>query len=100
MDFVQPSAEELKRDSFTVKKQKVTVGVMYFLPVQVLDSAATKKAKHDRYKTVYEVFPADLILNDFNKNWDQYLPKSTPTKPDSVNKLGSVGTNSVAKKPK
>jgi hypothetical protein len=94
MDFVQPTTEELKGDSFTVKKRKVPVGVMYFMPVQLLDSAATKKARKDRYKTVYEVYPADLILNDFNKNWDWMIPKPTAPKPDTGNK----GTNAVVKK--
>lgn len=93
--FVPPTQAELKQDSFTVKKQKVAVAVTYYLPVQEVDSAASKGKKKLVYKTVYEVYPSDLILNDFNKNWDYMLPKST--KADSLKK---EEVNAIAKKHK
>jgi hypothetical protein len=89
MDFVQPTQDDLKRDSLTLKKQKIGIGVMYFIPVIVLDSAATKKAKKQTYKQVYQFLPSELILNDANRNWDFMIPNTVQ---------GTQGTNNTNKK--
>lgn len=79
LDFVDPPAAELKKDSFTVKKAKVPFAVIYFVPVTVVDSVASKKAHKLVPTVVFSQIPAELILFDINKNFDYLLPK--PIKP-------------------
>lgn len=79
MDFAQPTPEELKNDSFIVKKQKISIGSIYFIPRIITDSSI-KKGQKSKQKLVYVQIPQDLILNDWNKNFDYLLPKEEKKK--------------------
>lgn len=80
MDFIQPTQDELKKDSFIVKKQKTPIGVMYFIPELVADSVNSKKGQRMKRKLIYVQIPGDLILNDWNKNFDYLLQKEEEKK--------------------
>jgi len=90
LDFVQPSPNDLQKDSFTVKKQRVPVSTVYYVPVAVIDSSVIRKNKsrmtssiyQTAIKTVYVPLPSDLLLYDFNRNFNALLPKlnNKPTK--------------------
>lgn len=102
MDFVQPTADDLKKDSLTLRKVKVPIGSTYYVPVNVLDSAATKKQRKNVYRITMIPLAADLILYDFNKNLDQFAkkltPADTPTKKETDPHNGGLQPTAGGKK--
>jgi hypothetical protein len=60
-DFVNPTADEFKKDSFTVRKQKVPVEATYYAPMLVPD-LKNKKKQSIRYLQLPKV------LVDFNEH--------------------------------
>jgi hypothetical protein len=76
MDYVQPTEQELKNDSFVVKKKKVPVQVDYYAPVNAIGTDP-KTGKKQEPRTVYVKVPSQVILQDFNGNFDYLIPKDS-----------------------
>jgi hypothetical protein len=71
MDFVQPTPEDLKKDSLTLKKQKVLVSILYFVPISV--NEPVKKGEKSKNHIEYTPIPQGMVVKDYDGNLDYIL---------------------------
>lgn len=85
-DFVQPSPEEMKKDSFVIKKQKVIADVFYYMAIPVNDTV--KKGGKPKQHIEYALIPKEMIIKDYEGNLDflleQMKKQSVPVVKDST----------------